>query len=116
LSRCPLASRRLSGERTACGLREDLPRPVELRNAILKFLADVVIDRPSSPSAKEDGEAESRPQQRIFVTSIGPEEPVRSLENNYDDNIWTNIIAAAMRVSKPTAKHAAATNSLKNVR
>jgi len=75
-----------------------------------------VIDRPSSPSPKEDGEAESGPQQRVFVTPIGPEEPERSLENNDMTIIWINIIAAAMRVNKPSAKHAAATNSLKNVR
>jgi hypothetical protein len=55
-------------------------------NSKLEFLADVVIDRPSPPSPKEDGETESCPQQRVLVTSIGPEEPVRSLENNHDDH------------------------------
>ena len=45
-----------------------------------------MIDRPSSPSPKEDCEAERGPQQRVFVTPIGPEEPERSLENNDDDH------------------------------
>src|SRR5258705_3076103 len=67
------------------------PVPAGLAAAVLapqrlKFLADVAIDRPSSPSPKKDGETESGPQQRVFVTPIGPEEPVRPLENNHDDH------------------------------
>src|SRR5438477_3405955 len=69
-----------------CRLRDDLTGRSSTLQRNLKFLADVVIDRPSSPSPKEDGEAESGPQQRVFVTPIGPEEPVRSLENNDDDH------------------------------
>lgn len=45
-----------------------------------------MIDRPSSAAPKEDGQAESRPQQRVFITPIGPEEPVRPLKNNDDDH------------------------------
>ena len=45
-----------------CRLRDDLTGRSSTPQRNLKFLADVVIDRPSSPSPKEDGEAKSGPQ------------------------------------------------------
>src|SRR6478736_8639424 len=78
-------SRRLTLSRRPCGPATIRPRP-SARQCNLEFLADVVIDRPSSAAPKEDRQPEGRPQQRVFVTPIGPEEPVRPLKNHNDDH------------------------------
>jgi len=65
--------------------RDDSPSPVGPAMQS-RIPADVVIDRPSSAAPKEDRQAEGRPQQRVFVTPIGPEEPVRPLKNHNDDH------------------------------
>src|SRR5260221_8720336 len=50
----------------------------------LKFLAEIVVDRPAAAALEHDRKAKRRPQQWEFVAAIGPEVSTGPLKDDHD--------------------------------